>query len=112
MADAARWAYEASKHKERWETTAGPFAWVKNRILESGLLPFGGFDPSAEPVVTAVLHVGFLSLPETREMLDRLMFDPERSKDSTARSRFGKTVHVHAVSPIDATASRVSGGDQ
>jgi len=100
---------EARDHQERWETSTGPFCWVKNRLLEAGYFDVGRNSPAGGGI-TAILHIGFLSLPESQEMLQRLK--NERPEDSSpARSRFSKAVKKYAVAPIDATAGRVSPGD-
>lgn len=106
---ARRVASQARAHKERWETAAGPVCWAKNRLLDAGYFRPGRceFNDSA---VTATLHIGFLSIKESPEMLERLK--NERTEEpSPARSKFASLVKKYAVSPIDATASRVSPGD-
>jgi hypothetical protein len=93
----------------RWETAAGPVCFVKNRLLGAGYFKPSGriFDDSP---VTAVLHVGFVFIRESQEMVE-LLKNEEPSESSPARSRFANEVKVRAVSPIDATAGRVSPGD-
>lgn len=105
----SRIAKLARQHTRRWDTAAGPVCWVKNRLLDAGYFK-PGRQCHDDSFVTATLHVGFLSLPESPEMLARLKNErPEAS--SPARSRFANSVQKYAVSPIDATAGRVSPGD-
>lgn len=110
--EASKWAAVARRHKERWDTAAGPFAWVKNRALEAGLIPFGWAHFDDRRIVTAVLHIGFLSLPETSEMVARLPEAAQSPPDSTARSRLVSEMAIRSVSPIDGTAAKVFGGDR
>jgi hypothetical protein len=110
--DAAKWAAAARQHKERWDTATGPFVWVKNRVLEAGLIPFGWEPFDDRRIVTAVLHIGFLSLSETSEMVARLPEATQLPSDSTARSRLVGEMAIRSVSPIDGTAAKVFGGDQ
>jgi|LakMenEpi03Aug12_release.lakeMendotaPanAssembly.Ray.scaffolds.fasta_scaffold2947686_1 hypothetical protein len=63
----------------------------------------------ARPFVTAVLHVGFLSIAETPEMLERLRRPEPDEPDSTARSRLFSELQRIGVTPIDATAGVVGG---
>lgn len=61
-----------------WDWSDGTFAmWLKNRLSDSNLLPVADVNPfnGSLPVE---LHVGFLSLEETAEMLARL-----RKSDNT-----------------------------
>jgi hypothetical protein len=106
---AAGFAIDASEHSRRWETATGPVCWVKNRLLDAGYFK-PGRQCHDDSVVTAILHVGFLSLPESPEMLERLKNEP-RDAPAPARSRFANCVQKYAVAPIDATAGRVSPGD-
>jgi hypothetical protein len=106
---AAGFAADASEHGRRWETAAGPVCWVKNRLLDAGYFKPGG-QCHDDSFVTAILHVGFLSLPESPEMIARLK-NELAEEPSPARSRFANSVQRYAVSPIDATAGRVSPGD-
>ena len=109
---ASKWASQARSHRERWNTSVGPFAWVKNRALEAGLIPFGWAPLDDSRVVTAVLHIGFLSLSETSEMMARLPEAAQFPSDSTARSRLVAEMAIRSVSPIDGTAAKVFGGDK
>jgi hypothetical protein len=109
---ASKWASQARSHRERWDTAAGPFVWVKNRALEAGLIPFGWAPLDDSRVVTAVLHIGFLSLAETSDMTARLPEAEEAPFDSTARSRLVSEMEIRSASPIDGTAARVFGGDE
>jgi|688.fasta_scaffold107683_8 hypothetical protein len=105
----SRIAKQARQHTRRWETAAGPVCWVKNRLLDEGYFKPGG-QCHDDSFVTAILHVGFLSLPESPEMIARLK-NELAEEPSPARSRFANSVQRYAVSPIDATAGRVSPGD-
>jgi hypothetical protein len=104
-------ASQARRHKERWETAAGPVCWVKNRLLDAGYLRPGFVSPDAEHIVTATFHVGFVFIAETPEMVARLKNEP-RCDGSPARSKFAEMLRRYAVAPIDATAARVSPGDE
>lgn len=106
---AIAYSSEARSHRERWETAAGPFCWVKNRLLEQGYFDPGRNTPPCGGI-TAIMHVGFLCIRETPEMLDRLK-NERREEPAPARSRFASAINMYAVSPIDATAGRVSPGD-
>jgi len=99
----------AKSLRNRWETAAGPVCLVKNILLEAGYFKPSGliFDDS---LVTAILHVGFIFIRESQEMVE-LLKNEEPSESSPARSRFANEVQVRAVSPIDGTAGRVSPGD-
>jgi hypothetical protein len=58
-------------------------------------------------LVTAVFHLGFLSIIETEEQLARLDIDPKpKPKAKVARSKIGKT--NRRINPIDGTAARVA----
>ena len=105
----SRIAKQARQHTRRWETAAGPVCWVKNRLLDEGYFK-PGRQCHDDSVVTAILHVGFLSLPESPEMLERLKNETP-TEPALARSRFANCVKKYAVAPIDATAGRVSPGD-
>ena len=55
---------------------------------------------------TCTLHVFFIHLEETEEMLQRLRSDTATPLDSTARSKIGKTP-LRKITPIDSTANKV-----
>lgn len=102
---------DAARHRERWETAAGPYIWVKNRLLEHHMLPDAGRNTPDDSHSTATLHVGFLSIFETPEMLNRLRNERVTDDASPARSRFARCLGVTAVTPIDTVAGRVCRGD-
>jgi hypothetical protein len=62
-------------------------------------------------LATCVFHVGFISICETAEQLDRLRNEPVSCDYSPARSRFIRHVGSHFVAPINVTAAKVAGGD-
>jgi hypothetical protein len=103
---AAKWARQARKHRERWTTTVGPYIWIKNRLSESGWFDFAGHDSPDWSHPTAVLHVGYVSLFESPEMISRLTNEP-MDDGSPSRSRLAKEMQVRDVKPIDGTAARV-----
>lgn len=105
---ADRMSSAARGHENRWETTAGPYCWLKNRITEESLLPTPPCLPPSDGGATAVLHVGFIWIRETDEMISRLRNEPTQP-GSPARSRFFGEASRSPVSPIDATAARVTG---
>lgn len=92
-------------------TAAGPLVWLKSRIVELGLLtPFvAPLNDDPPRITTAVLHVGFLMLHETEEMLERLHNEQMREDvNKPARSKMFATAQRQAVAPIDALASVVT----
>jgi hypothetical protein len=92
-------------------TAAGPLVWLKSHLNDLGLLPISGervHDDSPTPV-TAVLHIGFLSVPETDEMLSRLHTAPRQHDcNNPARSKMFETAQRQDVTAIDRTAAIVS----
>lgn len=107
---ASEMADVASRHKSRWETTAGPYCWVKNRLLESSLMPRVVGCSIYREAVTAVLHVGFVFIEETDEMVSRLK-NEQAATGSPSRSAFFREARRASVSPIDGTAARVTGAE-
>lgn len=82
--------------------------WIKNRLATLGVLD-GGQSPAPIEHTTAVLHVGFIFIIETEEMLSRLRANEETGKAihaQFARSKLASTNEI--VRPIDRVASRVS----
>lgn len=106
--DAEAWSAKYNKEIDRKHTTsAGPLIWLKNRMMERMLFSFGGSRGGLE-MPGCELHVAFLFLEETEEMLCRLR-TKERTKtpdESVARSKIGKT--NSKIQPIDATAATVA----
>jgi hypothetical protein len=79
--------------------------WLRNRIAEIRAWPSGSH-AVVQDATTAVLHVFFLQLQETEEMLRLLRHDDEQPESSVARSKIGSTpLCVH---PVDAAAARVA----
>jgi hypothetical protein len=106
--DAARWSAKYNKTMpSRYDTSAGPLMWLKNRMLERQLFSWGGA-PDYLTLDGVDLHIAFLFIEETEEMLCRLR-KPERTTtpdESVARSKIGKTAEI--IQPIDATAAAVT----
>jgi hypothetical protein len=65
-------------------------------------------DDSSEFVATATFHIGFLTLPETSEMLERLFNESPSHNSNVARSKMFTTLQRSVVSPVDATAAKVT----
>jgi hypothetical protein len=91
--------------------SAGQLVWLKYMLNMAGLLPVGDnpvTDDTPTPV-TAVLHIGFLSVPETYEMLGRLNNEHRRHEcNDPARSKMFETAQRQDVTAIDRTAAIVS----
>ena len=83
--------------------------WIKNRLRENKTLVV----PHAENThdkLSVLLHVFFLCISETPEMLTRLRVDPTRPRSQVARSKVSTTQNI--ISPVNTTAERVSGIDK
>lgn len=94
-------------------TGDGIFAWLKNRLLEIDAIGRAGCCGSDPCHATATLHVGFVFIAETDEMLATLRREPvDDGKDSTARSKFASVAEVQDVHAVDSLASRVTGVDR
>lgn len=80
--------------------------WLKNRLAEARLLDFGkNTDPIELPPLP--LHVFFLTLPETPEMLTRLRGGDGPAKGYVIpRSKISKSKRF--IRPIDRVAARVT----
>ncbi len=89
----------------RW--SAGTWmTWLKNRMVDSHY--FERFFPSASVVTDYVvghLHIGFIGIVETPEMLARLP-EGRPAASKTARSKLGHTAEV--VTPINRLAALVA----
>lgn len=88
-----------------------PLAWLKMRLNDWGLLPVAAqkVADDAPAYVTAVLHTGFLTLPETDEMLARLRNEQLCADvNNPARSKMFAVARKQAVAPIDALAGIVT----
>lgn len=90
---------------------AGQLVWLKDMLNEMGLLPISddrASDDTPTPV-TAVLHVGFMTIFETEEMVCRL-HNEELCQETNrpARSKMFATAQKQTVTPIDATAGIVA----
>lgn len=82
--------------------------WLKNRLDEMGVCTAHRTgQPDATSVTSAVLHIFFLYLEETEDMLERLRREPVGTESQTARSKLAKTNQKN-VRPIDKTAFRVA----
>jgi hypothetical protein len=111
---------KASKHRVAVDrknghliTAAGPLVWLKQRLNDAGLLPVSGNPPPDDKptATTAVLHVGFLCVPETEEMMCRLRNEPlPTDTNNPARSKMFETAQKQIVTPIDALAGKVTHG--
>lgn len=96
---------------EGWHITATrPYVWLKMQLLEFNLLPNPGPPLEDDPpsVTSATLHVGFLTLTETEEMLLRLHFESLTDKIQPARSKMFATAEKQDVFPINAIAAKVA----
>lgn len=86
------------------------YMWFKNRLEERGLLPLAGRlanNNDDNPLVTATFHVGFISIEETPEQLERLpKGEPKNGEPSVARSKISRT--VQHIEPINSVASKVA----
>lgn len=83
-----------------------PRMWFKNRLISCGVLVAGckGILPGQ---IFVPLHIGFLHLNETPEMLARLAEKPSLEEESkVARSKVFKTAQI--LRPIDRVALRVA----
>lgn len=85
-------------------------SWLKLRLMELGIFRPGHNLFSKEVrLQPCELHLGFLSLPETEEMLIRLRLEAMSTEEAAvARSKLGKVLGVQNVQPIDAVAARVA----
>ena len=92
-------------HGGKWHTSAGPAMWVKNRLREWEEWPTAGHEGCGDVRLEAILHVFFLFLKETQEMLANL---PEGAKATpkVARSKISKTQEL--IQPIDRVAHDVT----
>lgn len=114
---ASCWSYDyIDAHNKRNNgeyaiTAAFPCVFLKTRLNDLGLLPVANSAPAAAPVVTAVFHVGFLTLPETLEMWQRLWNENLRTDSHVARSAIFKAAEKINPTPIDATAAIVTHGE-
>lgn len=87
----------------------GVLVWLKARLNEENVLPTSApaSDDTPDPV-TAVLHVGFVMLAETEEMLERLHNEAlVDDANNPARSKMFDTAQKQNVTPIDALAGIV-----
>ena len=80
--------------------------WLKNRLNE---IPKRNVEPPSVPLsditLPVLMHVWFLFIYETGEMICKLRCDTEKISDEPARSKISKTVQF--ISPIDQVAGRV-----
>lgn len=90
---------------------AGPCVWLKSRLNCRGMLPVSGAPPNDDDPgpVSAVLHVGFVGIHESEEMLERLRSEfVKRDPGAPARSKVFKQLARETIAPIDGTAARVA----
>lgn len=80
------------------------FSWFKNRLAAGGLLPCGR-DDRAAVWLGVPLHVFFVALEETPEMLVRLRNEPVAAGPGPATPGIGRR---GTVGPIDRVAARVA----
>lgn len=90
----------------RWGWSEGSWrTWLKNRLSEYHLLPAGGEQPAAtDGWASATLHVFFVHLEETPDMLKLLRNEP-KEKPKPAGRRPSETAQV--LTPINKTAANV-----
>lgn len=92
------------KSRSGWHSDASWIGWLKfaliNRVQASN-------SKRQQEIVTAVLHVGFVSVEETDEQIERLRKDPAWFSPSVARSKIG-TTQLSEIAPVDRVAKRVS----
>jgi hypothetical protein len=101
---------KASLKTDYLVTAAGPLVWLKSKLLDLALLPGpGGCEDDEQGTVTAVLHIGFLCLEETEEMLANLRNEtPQEDVNRPARSKMFTVAQRQTVAPIDALAGIVT----
>lgn len=95
---------EAVRRPERTWWDGSWFSWFKNRLAAAGLLPCGR-DDRAAVWLGVPLHVFFVSLEETPEMLVRLRNEPVAAGPGPASPGIGRR---GTVGPIDRVAARVA----
>ena len=105
MSAVRRWAWRlvdmwAEKLAERMQKNDSAFAGGASCSIGDGF---------QSGTATCVLHVGFLSIPETADQISRLKNEPLECDFSPCRSRFMAHSAAHFVTPIDALAGRVTG---
>lgn len=90
-------------------TAAGPHIWLKMKLMERELLPVSPRPAAAPPIVTAVLHFGFLTLRETAEMIELLQNELETRREAKpARSKVFSEAETHHIQPINQLAAIVA----
>ena len=103
-------SWNGQKRFQSWKVSAGPAIWIKNRLIERGAFRTNHSPPfDFAEAATAVLHVFFLALEETTEMLERLKNDDAQFASKVARSKLFSSPLV--TSPIDSLTLKVSGDD-
>jgi hypothetical protein len=81
-------------------------SWLKIRLLELGAFVAGKNYP-AEVSLLTTMHVFFIALEETEEMLANLRHELAEVKSSVARSKIFST-NKRVLEPIDRVAARVT----
>jgi hypothetical protein len=94
--------YKSVPGCQSWSTGSW-LMWLKSYLA----FPVGHLrsDPESK-IVTATLHVFFITIPETSEMVIMLDEDNDPMQPSTARSKIGRTLLLE-IQPIDRTAKRL-----
>lgn len=98
-------AWQERNVRTHWDTSAGPAMWCKNRLYEWDQIPKAGKQGCGDIRLEAILHVFFLFLDETQEMLS-LLPEGVKAVAKPARSKVSKTNEL--IHPIDKTAERVT----
>lgn len=80
--------------------------WIRNRLDELGCFGFG-CNPQPNDNLPVELHIGFLSIEETDEMISRLRNEPVEQGIATTSKIFSTSL---VPSPIDKVAARVTFG--
>lgn len=89
-----------------WTTSAGPAIWIKSRLAEMAAFKDVPHSPPEDFDVTAILHVFFLFLEETSDMIERLRNDRTPVESEVARSKVSTT--TEKITPVDRVAGRVA----
>lgn len=91
----------------RWKsTTTGYVMWTRNRLTERGAFHVRDGGTYHDDRVCCDLHVFFLFIDETDEMIANLKNETAKALYQEARSRVFKTAQI--LTPIDKTAQRVA----
>lgn len=80
--------------------------WIKNRLSEMGRLT-ARHEDTPDATITCEMHVFFIGLEETPEMLIRLKGEKSVAVSQVARSKIANTL-LADIRPIDAVAASVA----